>query len=202
MLRNDDTAVNFAPGRSMRLSPIVLAFFALVSPAGGQVPTPMTVNDIVLGRAEDFSLAGPGRVCLNITAFDLERGETAYVDYLGIHFGRLRIIGPRGHVDLKEGETYAEPRGRNHIVAQSARRMVVRYGHGAHRRYLLFVPTEWLPREDKPVLWIEGPALRGTTRDLRMLDRVVVLGEDFSTCTRRFEYGWNFIMPPGPNEPQ
>ena len=165
-----------------------------------QVPTPMSVNDIVLGRPEDFSLRGPGRACLNLTAIDLEAGETAYVDYLGIHFGRLRIIGPAGQLDLAEGESYREPPMRGQIVAHSARRMIVRYGRGDRRQYLLFTPTEW-SREGEPILWIRGSALRGTARDFRVLERIRVLREDFSRCTRHFEYGWNFLMPPSP-EPQ
>jgi hypothetical protein len=168
----------------------------LLVAAALQVPIPMTVNDLVLGRAEDFSLQGPGRVCLNLTAFDLAPGETAYVDYLGIHYGRLRIIGRHGNLDLAEGESYAEPRMRNQILLHSAQRMIVRYGRGARRRYLLFAPTDWSEREDEPILWIHGSALNGTTRDLGMLGRIRVLREDFSRCTRRFEYGWNFLMGP------
>jgi len=161
-----------------------------------QVPTPTTVNDGVLGRPEDFSLAGPGRVCLNITAFELRQGETAHVDYLGIHAGRLRIIGPQGQIDLAENETMAPIRAGSRKVAETADRTTYRLGRGEGRRYVISAVTAWSGRRQEPILTVTGSALRGTEADFAILGRVSLLREDYSGCARRFEYGWNFLLGP------
>lgn len=168
---------------------VLLAAFAL-----GQVPTPMTVNDIELRPREDFVFRGPGRVCMVQTAFDLSTGETAYVDYLGIHIGRLRIIGTQGQLDLEERELFLDADARGQVMTLSADRTIIRYGRGARSDVLLISGSDWARQRPRAVLRIRGSALRGTPRDYNILARISYLDENYSSCARRFDYGWNFLF--------
>ena len=178
-----------------------MALRQLLAAALVQVPTPMTVNEQVLGSPEDWSFAGPGRVCMVSTAFDLEAGETAYVDYLGIHIGRLRIIGTLGQLDLEERELFLDPELPGQVMALSRDRTIMRYGRGRDSDVVLISGRDWARGRGRAVLRMAGSALRRTARDYRVLERISYLGEDYSSCTHRFDYGWTFLLGP-PDSPE
>jgi hypothetical protein len=163
----------------------MLAALLLAAFAAEQIPTPRTVNDGVLGTAHEFAVDGPARVCLLSTSFDLEEGETAYLAYLGIHFGEIRVVGPRGTINLREGDSWTEPTG-GEVVQRSPDRAIARYGQGRAARYLLYLSGE-------PVMWVQGSALRGPGGERRVLPRIRRLEGNERSCTRRFIYGLNFI---------
>jgi hypothetical protein len=162
------------------------------SPAPEPVPT--TVNGIEMGKPEDFSLSGPGRVCLNLSAYDLLAGETAYVDYLGIHHGQPRIIGPKGQVDIGEGRYYTELK-RGRAAARSPDRSIVRYDKGGERRFVLFARTAWSEGKLDPIVRVQGSAIKSVADANLVIERISVLGKDYSRCTRRFGYGWSMFEP-------
>ena len=74
----------------------MLASLAGLALAVQEIAPPRGVNDSVLGTAEEFRVPGPARVCLISTTIDLLPGENAYLDYLGIHNGSIRVVGPQG----------------------------------------------------------------------------------------------------------
>jgi hypothetical protein len=159
--------------------------------AGEAVPPPKTVNDQVLGKAEDFMQRGPGRVCLAQTSVDLDEGETAYVGYLGIHYASLRIYGRFGQFSVTEGEMYKSPKGGQRVDLPGGD-SVLRHRKDGRIRYLLFGPGWDANDDDIPRTWVEGEAL-GRGHDYNIFSRIRIAREP-SKCTRRFEYGWDFLL--------
>ena len=160
--------------------------------AAQDVPPPRTVNGEILGTAEEFRVSGPARVCLMGTAIDLLPGENAYLDYLGIHWGAIRVIGPHGEFRVREGATI-EPRG-GQLSEDWRGRTIARFrDHGRRPKYLLFATAADEPWYEYPQTWIEGDAL-GRSRDRAILRRVRTDEEAMAGCQRRFVYGRDMIL--------
>ncbi len=153
---------------------------------------PRGVNSSILGTAEEFAVPGPARVCLMRTSVEVAAGETAYLDYLGIHFGGIRIAGPRGTFHVTEGDAWAEPRG-GRVVPDLLGRTVERHRREGRARYLIYGPSGYGPTRERPAVWVEGDAL-GRSRDLAILARIDVDQDDVASCRRRFVYGWDTIL--------
>lgn len=157
-----------------------------------QSEPPRTVNDQILGTAEEFRRHGPASICLHSTRIRLEPGETSELDYLGIHIGRVRIKTPRGDLLVSEGDAWASPK-RSERVFDTDTGHIDRVGSGQKLRYLIFAPTDYSSRPTARV-WISGTALSGHERDLKILDRIEVTKEQPKQCDQRFGYGWDFIL--------
>ena len=170
---------------------MLVAILALAAMA--QEPA-RTVNGQILGPAEEFATSGPARVCLHRTSIDVLEGETAYLDYLGIHWGGVRVTGPLGTLEVREGDAWAEPRTAGRIVSQSADSEIVRHRQRNRSRYLIYGRSEYSDDGTSPVAWVEGDALNGSTRDMRLLRRIDVNQPDMSSCQRRFIYGWGPLL--------
>jgi hypothetical protein len=156
------------------------------------IPSPRTVNDQVLGKPEDFMQRGPGRICLGQTSVDLDEGETAYVGYLGIHYGSLRIYGRYGEFSVTESEMYSEKGGQR--VDLPGADSVLRHREDGHIRYMLFGPGYDPGDDDIPRALVEGEAL-GRGHDFKILSRIRITRAP-SKCAQRFEYGWDFLLGP------
>ncbi|HYI63527.1 MAG TPA: hypothetical protein VEW71_01440 [Allosphingosinicella sp.] len=158
------------------------------------VEPPRGVNDEVLGTAEAFRVAGPARVCLISTSIDLLPGENAYLEYLGIHNGSIRVVGPQGSFTVMEGEAFLEPRG-GRLEQDRRGRTVTRHRRDGRPRYLLYSRSGSSRGRGSPRTWVEGDALGGS--HVRMvLDRVNIAFDGPSGCQRRFIYGWNTVLGP------
>lgn len=157
-----------------------------------QAEPPRTVNDQVIGSAEEFRRRGPASICLHSTRFRLDAGETSELDYLGIHNGRIRIKTSRGDLLISEGDAWAEPR-RSLRVFDTDTGFVKRAGAGKKTRYLIYAPTDYSSRPTARV-WVSGTAISGNERDLKILDRIEVTKEEPKDCDQRFGYGWDFIL--------
>ena len=178
----------------MRPLSLVTALLTLVTqPADAQEP-PRGVNDSILGTAEEFAVSGPSRVCLMHTSVDVRPGETAYLDYLGIHHGGFRVTGPRGTFHVLEGDAWTEPRG-GQLVPDLRGRRVERHRREGRVRYLIYGASDYDPNQESPQVWVEGDAL-GRSRDLAILARINVRQDDLASCRRRFVYGWETILGP------
>lgn len=171
----------------------------LTSLALQQVEPPRTVNDAVIGTAEQFRTPGPSRICLLRTVIDVRRGETAYLDYLGIHWGAVRILGPRGTLIVKEGDSWAEPRSARYSV-DSLERRIARVREQGAVRYLIYGRSEFARGGERPVVWVEGDALAGRDWDYQTLERIDLNLRTRSQCERRFLYGWEALLGPGVGE--
>lgn len=177
----------------MGLSLVVSLLLHAAQPAAPPEP-PRGVNDSILGTAEEFAVAGPARVCLIHTSVDVEAGETAYLDYLGIHHGSFRVTGPRGTFRVMEGAFRDSPGGR--LVPDLLGRTVERHREEGRPRYLIFGATSDRPADDHPLAWVDGDAL-GRSRDLNILARVNVEQRNPDSCAERFVYGWDFTAGDG-----
>ena len=167
----------------------MLAAFAGLALALQTVEPPRGVNDEVLGTAEEFRVAGPARVCLISTSIDLLPGENAYLAYLGIHHGSIRVVGPNGTFTVMEGEAFLEPRG-SRLERDRRGRTISRYRRDGRPRYLLYARSDSSRGRGSPRTWVEGDAL-GRSHDRAILDRVNIQSAGPTGCRRRFRYGWD-----------
>ena len=150
------------------------------------------MNGIIIGKAEDYMTAGPARVCLGLASIDLEASETAYLHYRGIHFGSIKVIGPRGSFVLKEGgAAWAKPGGRSDHFSDWRGRTVTRNLRGGRPRYLLYAPDE--EGEEQPAVWLEGDAF-DRSQDMGILERINTGPDEPTGCQRHYDYGWSYIL--------
>jgi hypothetical protein len=158
-----------------------------------QVPPARGVNDSIIAKPAETATPGPARVCLLRTSIDVRRGETAYLSYLGIHSGSVRVVGKSGAYEVREGQIWAEPRVVDDVIYDDAGRKTVEVASHGSRRYLIYGRvSEWGDR-DKGIVWVEGPAMRRTGRD-GILDRIIIHASDPPGCRRRFVYGWEYML--------
>jgi hypothetical protein len=156
-----------------------------------QVPPPRGVNNEVLGTAEEFRVDGPARVCLSATSIDLRPGESAYLDYLGIHFGSIRVVGAHGSFLLTQG-SFADPQRPGQLVQDPRGRVIERFRRDGRPRYMFFAQPEDTPDDDVPVAVLEGDAL-GRSRDYTILSRVNIDLDGPAGCQRQFLYGLDYV---------
>ncbi|MCL6250429.1 hypothetical protein M3P36_05140 [Altererythrobacter sp. KTW20L] len=80
--------------------------------ASAQVQNPTTVNGQVLGPVENFTTHGPALVCMEGMGVHVRQGETVYLEYLGIHDGRLRkVMSDGSSLSLAHGDAWVDQRG-------------------------------------------------------------------------------------------
>lgn len=141
--------------------------------------------------AEQSRTEGPGWVCFIDNGVSLAAGETASIDYLGLHWAAWRVVGPHGQVVVKEGNGWAVPDEPGQAVTGPRGRRIVRYGAPGATRYLIYgVVTDAGPGP-RPSVWVEGPALTGTAADLAILNRIQPRRQP-EACRRRVVYGFFF----------
>jgi hypothetical protein len=165
----------------------VLASLAGLALAVQEIAPPRGVNDSVLGTAEEFRVPGPARVCLISTTIDLLPGENAYLDYLGIHNGSIRVVGPQGSFIVREGDAWREPPG-GRLEQDRRGRTITRYRQDGRPKYLLYARSDASRGRGSPRTWVEGDAL-DRSRDRFILDRVNIPAAGPAGCLRRFSYG-------------
>ncbi|HYI49296.1 MAG TPA: hypothetical protein VEX35_12615 [Allosphingosinicella sp.] len=176
-----------------RLLPLAVAASLLAAlPADAQpVPPTRGPNNSVLGSAEQNRTPGPGWVCFIDNGVALAAGETAYIDYMGLHVAAWRVIGPRGQILIKEGNSWAEPAEPGQAVEDARGRRIRRYGTPGTFRYLIYGIAETAGPEERPSVWVEGPALTGDATDRAILDRIEPRPRP-APCRRRILYGFFF----------
>jgi hypothetical protein len=157
-----------------------------------EVPPATTVNGEELAPAEETVTIGPARVCLRQTSVDLLDGEKAYLEYLGIHWGGIRVVGPHGEYRIREGNAWARPRSGVLRLSDDRGRRIDQVERNGRLRYLLYGRIR--DREDVPMVWVEGAPLQRTGGD-RIIDRITIFADDPPGCRRRFLYGWDVILP-------
>jgi hypothetical protein len=173
----------------------VLPFALLLAVAQAAPPIPTGVNGGVLGTAEQFKVEGPARVCFARGAVDIAAGEVSYLNYMGIHYAAVRIVGQDASYKISEGDSYVSPRGGTRVRDAGLEQRigattVRRFGHGAKTRYGIYDRPEYSPDRDRLVIWVDG--LAGGAADLAVLRRIAVKLPEIAGCKRRFMYGWFF----------
>ena len=165
---------------------------ALLALAAAAPEPPKGVNDSVIGTAEQFRREGPKSICLENTKFELVRGESSFLAYLGIHAGSIRVVGPKGEIKITEGDAWAKPKKTTRVY-DTKNGFVERSGRGSRSRYLIHAPSDFAEGL-VPRVWVEGSAIRGTHADRQILDRLEVTAESPAKCDQRFGYGWDTLL--------
>lgn len=147
-------------------------------------------NGAVLGSAAESAMPGPSRICFYRTAVDIAPGETAYLEYLGIHSASIRVVGRDAFHVVAEGDAWRNPRGGRRVRDRRGRSIVF------HDRpdgpfYLIYSRGRGT-RHGRPFVRVSGSAVTGTARDRAFLDRIDVEIPDHASCGRRFAYGLFF----------
>jgi hypothetical protein len=155
--------------------------------AAAQIAPPTGVNGAIIGTADEFKVEGPARVCFVYGRVDIVAGEISYLDYMGIHYGAVTIVGPHGSYKVSEGENWA-PTGSGNPVAGVGTMKIRRFGRGAKMRYGIYGRTDFSPASDRLLIWVDG--LEGKPGDRGILRRIATTLPAISGCTRRFRYGW------------
>lgn len=169
------------------------AFLALAIIAQA-VPVPTGVNKAVLGKAEDFTFQGPGRVCLREAWLDLFDGELSRLKYSGIHFQTIEIVGPLGVLELKEGEAWAKPRGERTLLLRRADMEVFDIGTDMEFRYLAYGTNQYSDGKLVPMIWLDGSVLVGDARDRKLVSRVNIGAGSVKSCKITYNYGWGVLL--------
>ncbi|TIX49691.1 hypothetical protein [Alteraurantiacibacter aquimixticola] len=159
-----------------------------------RIPDPMTVNGHVLGKAEDFATRGPATVCMEGMRVTVAEGETAYLEYLGIHNGRLRLVlANDSALILAHGDSWADLR-RDGQQPSFHHQNAVYFQIDSTSDYQIFLTTEDGALHRSPVLNLHGSALKGTGEDVEAVERVTFGQPDWNGCDKRFGYGWDGIV--------
>jgi hypothetical protein len=160
-----------------------------------EVPPATTVNGQVLAPAEQTVTIGPARVCLGQTSLDLVAGERAYLDYLGIHWGGIRVVGRHGEYRLREGDAWAQPKYGVLRLTDDRGRRIEQVERNGRLHYLIYGRPGDSFEEDIPMVWVEGAPLQRTGGD-RIIDRITIFPGEPQGCRQRFLYGWDVILGP------
>ncbi|MEO5706763.1 MAG: hypothetical protein ABIT10_12685 [Alteraurantiacibacter sp.] len=173
----------------------------LPTAALAQSENPTTVNGIEIGPAADFATSGPARVCMQDMVILPQVGETAFLNYSGIHNGSIRLRLANGEdIVFTLGEIFRP---------QTTPAQGPVWIEGGMRYYAindgpeLFYQVMRLDEEDgryRPAIHIAGSALSGNRSDRRWVDRVA-LEIDPQNCTRTYNFGWGVIFGEEPVAP-
>jgi hypothetical protein len=169
----------------------------LLVAAQAEVPPPRTVNDQVIGKAEDFRTPGPARICINATSVDIEAGEAAYLQYLGIHFGTVRVVGPRGSFTVQDGDSW-RAREDGEMLTWDGRN-VQRRRPGGRPSYIIHDRPDYPADREVPRVLVSGDAL-GRGVDRKIIARIRTHPAPPDRCAIRYVYGWETLL--GPADPE
>ena len=155
------------------------------------VPPPRGINNAVLGKAEAFRTDGPARVCMVQSSIDLKSGETAYLDYMGIHYASIRVVGRRGEYLIREGNNLLGPSRRAPILTDDRGRKLVQAGSRGKPGYWIYARLRDWDGDLRPMVSVSGKPFTRVGGD-RILERITVHPGDPPGCGRRYLYGWFF----------
>ena len=156
---------------------------------------PTTVNGQVLGDAEDFATVGPARVCLKDMVVSPNKGEVVYLEYLGIHDARLRLVLVDGtYLSLTQGDAFQDQRRQQQgpAIKRPGRSYYLIAGQALPRYQM--VTVDGASGESSQMLFLSGTALSGRQSDEAIFDRLSFGADQVKQCDRRFGYGWDGVF--------
>lgn len=171
-----------------------VVFLAVPIAAAQEVEKPTTVNGDSLGEIEKFQTRGPGRVCLENTAFDLIESETATLQYAGIHSASFVVTSPDGNLLIKHGNAWAPRQERMTTVWKRDLQSIRRAGRGSGLIYFYYAPSEYSDGQPIVTLLVSGKILKGDSSDIPRLMRLTLHADVPPDCLRRYTYGWDMLF--------
>ena len=158
-----------------------------------QPTTPTTVNGHELGAIEEFETRGPARLCMNSVTIDLVEGEVGYLQYAGIHEGRLMVLTQKSSYEISLGSgagfrfTDKDPFlvGKKWEIWRS----------GAMRKPKLLIRYDTEDQHD----WHEAAVVAALepaswTAHLDFIRRIFMSPSEPADCDRRYTYGWDMLL--------
>lgn len=168
------------------LSVAFLTGFAIGSAA--QIPPPRTVNDLVIGTAEEYTTAGPARVCMDNLMITARSGESVSLNYSGIHGGKLRLNRQNSWIDVSLSEIFRQPANRGPVILRHAADYVADASDETRLRYGLYGRSDFY--DDLRLLALsEGPSFVGDERDDSVLRRIELRRLDSPPCDVTYDFG-------------
>ncbi len=142
-------------------------------------------------------IAGPATLCMKYSSFQLHAEERVTGAGMGIEGMELTIESPRGSYAIRESEILAEPRRMHPFLTRDDARIL----RVDARNYVFYGAVPFVIREE-PVgeptehlyVWISGKPL-GTAKRESILSRLKLGIPRPDGCTRRFQYGWEYMLP-------
>jgi len=136
---------------------------------------------------------------MNDMVLKVQAGETAYLQYSGIHDGRIRLMLADGDfVDFVPG-SWADQRRADQgpaMVIDGNRFFAFEYR--LETSYVVFVHDEEAGGGFRPAVRIEGTGIAGNRSDRVILRQVSPKGGYESHCDRRYAYGWDVVNGEAP----
>ena len=168
---------------------LALIALALAAPA---IDPPRTVNGEVLGTAEEFTTAGPARVCIRSLMITANRDESVSLAYAGIHNGELRLNRGNNWVSAALGESWVTPRQRGDVIERRPDSYIADISDDKDLRYGLFASGG--DGEGYYLLVrIRGPAFTGDERDRSILRRIELREPQSPACDVDYNFGWPML---------
>jgi hypothetical protein len=170
----------------------LLLFLIAVS----QAPAPTTINGDTLGSPEEFSTAGPARICMREMAVNAKNGETVSLKYAGIHSGTLSLVSNEKSVDFDHGEIWKKPKRKGKLISKSDEVEIYRTKRRNKLANLVWISAKDYDgkRTQQPVVWISGPLLDGGSGDWGILAGLDIRLSGHKDCDRTYAYGWGMLF--------
>jgi hypothetical protein len=161
--------------------------------AAAPVPAPTTVNGQVLGTSEEYTTAGPARVCLENVVVTALPGESVSLGYSGIHDGRIRLNRGSSWVELSMSQIWIPPKEVGEVLDRRADFYIADISDTSNIRYGLFGPDRY---NDKLhyLVRIDGPTFSGDPSDRGILRRIDLMREGSPPCQVTYNFGWDVLM--------
>ena len=134
-------------------------------------------------------VVGPMLLCFKHSTFNLLAGERVADFSGGFERMSLTIDGPSDVYTIAESEIFASIRRALRPVFSSDTTHVFR-ALGGHPKYAIYGRPSFSPDQDRLVIWLSGPALKGSNEDAAIYSRFDVRSIDYDKCGHGFTYSW------------
>jgi hypothetical protein len=156
-------------------------------------PDPTMVNGNVLGKAADFTTAGPARVCMDNLMVTALASESVTLDYSGIHAGSLRLNRGRSWIKITLGDIFRQPREQGEVIVRKPNFYIAEASSKTDLRYGLYAPDKD-HADYRLKAWIDSQSFTGDTQDDVILRRIEMRNENSPPCTLTYHFGFDVLF--------
>ena len=140
-------------------------------------------------------VVGPMLVCFKYSIFSLLPGERITDFFPGIEGMSIKVEGDHGTFVIGESEILKPPTNARHLVLRQSDTSVYRID-GAKPRYSVYGRPRFSRDQDRMMILLSGPSLRGTADDAEIYRRLQVRDTEGAACKRTFTYSMSFMFKP------